>query len=81
MPRWLTGSTFYPMTEAAGGLLRKIAPRGRDMAGRLTPALTDAVREAGARDGSANPPRDLGHGRGYDARERSQIDDLVEKSR
>jgi hypothetical protein len=46
------------------------------MAGKLTPVLTDAVR-----DGSAKPPRDLGHDRGYDARERSQIDDLVEKSR
>jgi membrane protein required for colicin V production len=75
-PRWLTGSTFYPLTEASGEVLRRLAPKGADMAGKLTPALTDAVR-----DGSAKPPRDLGHDRGYDARERSQIDDLVEKSR
>jgi len=75
-PRWLTGSTFYPLTETAGQVLRQLAPRGADMAGKLTPALTGAVR-----DGSAKPLRDLGHERGYDARERSQVDDLVEKSR
>ena len=75
-PKWLTGSTFYPLSESCGEMLRHLAPKGADLAGKLTPALTDAVR-----DGSAKPSRDLGHERGYDARERSQVDDLVEKSR
>ena len=75
-PGWLTGSTFYPLTETAGQLLRRLAPKGADMAGKLTPALTKAVH-----DGSAKPSRDLGRDGGYDARERGQIDDLVEKSR
>jgi membrane protein required for colicin V production len=75
-PGWLTGSTFYPLSQTSGEILRRLAPKGMDMAGKLAPALTGAVR-----DGSAKPSRDLGGDRGYDARERSQVDDLVEKSR
>jgi membrane protein required for colicin V production len=76
MPKWLTDATFYPMTTAAGTVLKTFAPKGWNMAGKLTPAIADAVR-----DGSANSPRDSEGGRGYDARDRGEIDDLVEKSR
>ncbi len=75
-PKWMTGAVFYPMTTAAGQILKVFAPKGLDMANRLKPAVSEAVRE-----GSANAPRDSGDGRGYDARDRSSIDDLVEKSR
>ena len=75
-PRWLTGATFYPMTTAAAQVLRAFAPKGMDMANRLKPAVSEAVRE-----GSAKPPRDSDDGRGYDAGHRGGIDDLVEKSR
>lgn len=76
MPGWLTGATFYPLTQTAGAVLRAFAPKGLDMAGKLTPALGEAVRE-----GSANPKGDSAGRHGYDARERGGIDDLVEKSR
>ena len=75
-PKWMIGAVFYPMTTAAGQVLKAFAPKGMDMANRLRPAVTDAVR-----DGSANAPRDSGDSRGYDARDRGSIDDLVEKSR
>lgn len=75
-PAWMTGAVFYPMTTAAGQVLKAFAPRGLDMANKLKPAVSDAVRE-----GSANAPRDSDDGRGYDARDRGSIDDLVEKSR
>lgn len=75
-PKWMTGAVFYPMTTAAGQLLKAFAPRGLDMANKLKPAVSEAVR-----DGSAKAPRDSGDGRGYDARDRGSIDDLVEKSR
>lgn len=75
-PKWMTGAVFYPMTTAAAQILKAFAPRGLDMANRLKPAVSEAVRE-----GSANAPRDSGDGRGYDARDRGSIDDLVEKSR
>ena len=75
-PTWLGDSKLYPLTEAAGALLRTIAPKGLDAAGQFTPAFTKAVL-----DGSANPQRDSGDSSGYDARSRGGIDDLVEKAR
>jgi membrane protein required for colicin V production len=75
-PHWLASATFYPMTETAAGMLRAFAPKGLDVAGKLTPALGEAVRE-----GSANPKGDSHDREGYDARDRGGIDDLVEKSR
>ena len=72
VPKWISGAALYPLTSAAATVLKAFAPKGMDMADRLKPALTDAVRE-GTRD--PNPEQ------GYDAGERSRIDDLVEKSR
>lgn len=68
VPRWIAGAALYPLTEAAGRVLKTLAPKGLDMAGKLKPALAEAV--GGARkDG------------GYDPQERRGVDDLVEKSR
>jgi membrane protein required for colicin V production len=75
-PKWMVGAALYPMTSAAARVLKSFAPRGLDMADRLKPALDQAVH-----DGSVNAPRDSSGARGYDARERGHIDDLVEKSR
>lgn len=75
-PPWLRGAATYPLTQAAGSVLKAVAPKGLDMAGRLRPALGAAVR-----DGSANGARDSGRDGGYEARDRGGIDDLVEKSR
>ena len=75
-PSWMTQAVFYPMTAAAGQVLKAFAPKGLDMANRLKPAVSEAVR-----DSSANAPRDSGDSRGYDARDRGGIDDLVEKTR
>jgi len=68
VPHWISGATLYPMSTAAGQMLKAFAPKGLDMAGRLKPSLDNAGRD---NDRSG----------GYDARERSGIDDLVEKSR
>lgn len=68
IPRWISGAALYPMTTAAGQMLKAFAPKGMDVAGRLKPAFNQAERDK-ADDG------------GYDARERNRIDDLVEKSR
>lgn len=75
-PKWLESATFYPMTTMAADMLRAFAPKGLDMAGKLTPAIGEAVRE-----GSENPRGDSRDNGRYDARERGGIDDLVEKSR
>lgn len=75
-PKWLEGTTTFPLTEVAGRMLKAAAPKGLDLAGKLQPALADAVDE-----GSTNAPRDTGEVQGYDPRERGGLDDLVEKSR
>ena len=75
-PKWLAQSTFFPLTQTAGLMLRDLGPKGLGLAGRLAPSISNAVR-----DGSAKPKRDSGGAPGYDARERGGIDDLVEKAR
>lgn len=72
VPQWISGAALYPLTTAVAQVLKAFAPKGLDMAGRLKPAIADVVND-GDSDSSA--------GRGYDARDRSGIDDLVEKSR
>ena len=71
-PRWIIGATTWPLAQNMGRLLTALAPKGLDIAGRLKPAFDRAVGDAlGDR-----PVTD-----GYDARQRGEIDDLVEKSR
>ena len=72
MPAWITGAALYPLTRAAGGVLKTFAPKGFDVADRLRPAISDAVR-----DGAGDPPSE----EGYDERARDSIDELVEQSR
>ncbi|HEX3699233.1 MAG TPA: CvpA family protein [Phenylobacterium sp.] len=71
-PHWITGSLSWPVARSMGGLITEFAPRGLDLAGRVRPAFDQAVN-GGSRDRNAAG--------GYDARERGEIDDLVEKSR
>lgn len=72
MPQWIAGAALYPLTKAAGEVLKAFAPKGMDVADRLRPAIAGAVR-----DGAGDPPSE----EGYDERARDDIDDLVEKSR
>ena len=76
VPKWMTGAAFYPMTNATANLLKAFAPKGLDMADKLAPSIEEAVR-----DGSATDRGDSRDAQGYDPRERSRLDDLVEKSR
>jgi membrane protein required for colicin V production len=71
-PKWITGARTWPLASDMGRFLQALAPKGLDVAGRLKPVLVRAVRE---------PPRDRTATEGYDARERREVDDLVENSR
>jgi membrane protein required for colicin V production len=71
-PHWITGATTWPLAQNMGRLLTALAPKGLDIAGRLKPAFDRAVGDA-LGDRTATD--------GYDARQRGEIDDLVEKSR
>lgn len=70
-PKWITGATTWPMARNMGRFLTSLAPQGLDMAGKLKPAFDRAVQGAGDRSAPD----------GYDARQRGDMDDLVEKSR
>jgi membrane protein required for colicin V production len=72
VPAWISEAKLYPLTSASGRLLAAFAPKGKELAERLKPALAEAAHDGG---------RDSGADGSYDARERRQIDDLVEKSR
>jgi membrane protein required for colicin V production len=71
-PHWIVGATTWPLAQNMGRLLTALAPQGLNVADRLKPAFDRAMGDAlGDR-----PVTD-----GYDARQRGEIDDLVEKSR
>lgn len=76
MPRWVGDSIFYPVSEVSGAVLKVFAPKGKALAGKLAPAITDAVREGGD-----NTSGEKSSGNGYDKDQRRNLDDLVEKSR
>lgn len=71
-PGWITQSATWPLAQNMGAFLTTLAPQGLDLADRLRPAFERAVGEA---SGDRNVTE------GYDARQRGEIDDLVEKSR
>ena len=72
-PRWVTGGFFYPVSEASGRILKAFAPNGFSVAKSVAPKVEKAVR-AGV---MAPRPGE----KGYEARERNAVDDLVEKTR
>ena len=75
-PRWMTASKTWPTAQNMGRLLNTLAPKGLDVAGRLKPAFDRVVHDA-----AHNALDDRLKSEGYDARQRQEIDDLVEKSR
>lgn len=71
-PRWITGATTWPLARNMGNFLTALAPQGLDIAGRLGPAFDKAIRD-GTGDRTVTD--------GYEAPQRSEPEDLVEKSR
>jgi membrane protein required for colicin V production len=71
-PKWILEARTWPLAQNMGRMLKAVAPSGLDIAGRLKPAFQRAVTD-GSGDRSATD--------GYDARQRGEIDDLVEQSR
>ena len=75
-PHWIVGAATWPMAQDMGKLLTALAPKGLDIAGRLKPAFDHAVHSA-----AHDAVDDRLKSEGYDARQRREIEDLVEKSR
>jgi membrane protein required for colicin V production len=47
-PSWIANAKLYPLARACADALRTLAPRGSAIAGHITPALANAVRDGGA---------------------------------
>jgi membrane protein required for colicin V production len=75
-PHWIVGSTTWPLAQTMGKLITAMAPQGMDIAGRLKPAFDRALHGA-----AHDAMDDRLKSEGYDARQRGEIEDLVEKSR
>jgi membrane protein required for colicin V production len=75
-PHWIVGSTTWPLAQTMGKLITALAPQGMDIAGRLKPAFDRALHGA-----AHDAMDDRLKSEGYDARQRGEIEDLVEKSR
>ncbi|WP_297511513.1 CvpA family protein [uncultured Caulobacter sp.] len=80
MPHWVENSMFYPVSEVSGTVLKVFAPKGKALAGKLAPAITEAVHD-GTKTNGDNRSGEKSRGQGYDEDQRRQLDDLVEKSR
>lgn len=75
-PHWIVGATTWPLAQTMGKLITALAPQGMDIAGRLKPAFDRALHGA-----AHDTMDDRLKSEGYDARQRGEIEDLVEKSR
>ena len=75
-PHWIVGSTTWPLAKTMGHLDAALAPQGLDIAARLKPAFDKALHDA-----KHDAIDDRLKSEGYDARQRGEIEDLVEKSR
>jgi membrane protein required for colicin V production len=79
-PHWIVGATTWPLAEDMGKALKALAPKGLDIAGKLRPAFDRAVHNA-VHDAARDALDDRLKAEGYDARQRGEIEDLVEKSK
>jgi len=77
VPSWVSKSALYPLSTASAKVLKVFTPKGTALAGKLAPAIEDAVH-----DGASDKPSDGKPGEpSYDRSQRRTVDDLVEKSR
>jgi membrane protein required for colicin V production len=79
-PHWIVGATTWPLAQDMGRTLKAVAPKGAEVAEKVTPTFGRRFRDA-----TRAPKRleldDRLKKEGYDARQRGRIEDLVETSR
>lgn len=78
--QWIVGAATWPLAQDMGRLLQALAPKGLDIAGRVKPAFDRALHKP-VKDAERQGLDDRLKSEGYDARQRREIEDLVEKSR
>ena len=73
-PHWIVGASTWPLAQDMGKAITALAPQGMDLAGRIKPAFDNALGEA-----YHDAIDDRLKSEGYDARQRREIEDLMEK--
>ncbi|MBS0362838.1 MAG: CvpA family protein [Proteobacteria bacterium] len=73
-PHWIVGASTWPLAQDMGKAITALAPHGMDLAGRIKPAFDNALGEA-----KHDAIDDRLKSEGYDARQRREIEDLMEK--
>ena len=80
VPAWVGQAKLYPLSASCARTLLALAPKGSALAGRLTPAIANAVTS-----GSSGPASSSAIGQSqdndYSHAARKGLDDAVEKSR
>jgi membrane protein required for colicin V production len=77
-PHWIVGATTWPLAQDMGRALKTVAPKGGDVLARLQPAVAGTFRDA-THEAARQALDDRLKKEGYDARQRGEIEDLVEK--
>jgi len=79
-PDWIVRATTWPLAQDMGMALKAVAPKGVDVMARLRPTVVKGFGDA-AHEAERQALDDRLKKEGYDARQRAQIEELVEKSR
>lgn len=80
VPAWVAQAKLYPLSKACAQTLMAMAPKGSALAGRLTPAIANAVTGR-ALSAPVSSAAGQSPDTGYGAAARKGLDDAVEKSR
>jgi membrane protein required for colicin V production len=79
-PGWIVGAKLYPLSGKCADAIRAIAPKGSEIAHRLTPEIEKAVK-SGDGDSAASSDGGQSGETSYDHAARKGLDDVVEKLR
>ncbi|HXQ09641.1 MAG TPA: CvpA family protein [Caulobacteraceae bacterium] len=75
-PAWIAQARLYPLARGCADALRALAPKGSALAGRITPALANAVRSQSESSDSEQSGQSS-----YDTQAERGIDETAGKSR
>ena len=79
-PAWITSARLYPLSETCADVIRTVAPKGSQIAHRLTPDLAKAVNTTDDDQASSSGGGQSGE-KVYDHKARKGLDDVAEKLR
>jgi membrane protein required for colicin V production len=79
-PNWIVNAKLYPLSQKCADVIRAVAPRGSQLAHRLTPEIEKAVK-SGDGDDSGRSGGGQSSESSYDHAARKGLDDVAERLR